>query len=68
MAWAYCPPGVSFQAVVDRVSDLRLQSAKNNDIAECSPLTKESRWGGCHCSRCEGDKGTNSKGKELEEN
>ena len=36
-------------------------------MAEQSPTTKESRRGGCHCSKCMGDRALDGKGKEVEE-
>ena len=36
-------------------------------MEECSLTTRESHRGGFHCSRCVGDRGTESKGKEVEE-
>lgn len=52
MAWAHCAPGVSLQAEGDRALDLWLHSVGITTMAERSPITRESRRGGCHCSRC----------------
>lgn len=37
-------------------------------MADRSSLCREGRRGGCHCSRCVGGRGTDSKGKEVVEN
>ena len=44
-----------------------MKSVGNLAMAERSLTTRESRRGGCHCSRCAGDRGMESKGKEVEE-
>lgn len=36
-------------------------------MVELSLTTRESHRGGCNCSRCTGDRGMESKGKEVEE-
>ena len=56
MAWAHYAPGVSLHTEGDRALNVWLQSVGNIAMAERSLTTRESRWGGCHCSRCMGDK------------
>ena len=60
-------PGALLCAVGDKVWALRLQLKGNLRMVEQGSATRESRRGGCHCSRCFGDRALDGKGKVVEE-